>query len=158
MLLVVTAKVISVTNMNSFFALTVNMPVLLKGIGCFPNRTPVARTLRMVGFYQINQASTVLEETVQGAAKVLSEAAATTKSSVDAAKKASHTNSTTAPIRGPEPSCCCRSRFQSTTHGGEQIWRTYRKRVALRNELELTPVHGADGRCLMSTPFPTRGP
>lgn len=48
-----------------------------------------APTFRVARVDQIAQASTTLEETVQGAAKVLSEAAAITKSAVDAAKKAS---------------------------------------------------------------------
>lgn len=104
----------------------------------------------------MSQVRTILEETVQGAAKVLSEAAATTKSSVDAAKQASHRNSATAPTHVPEPTRCCLSRFLSTVHSDNPMGRTHRKREAFRNESLMQSIHSAGGYRL-SIPFPTPG-
>lgn len=60
-----------------------------QSLGCTEPSTPCAYS-SCDYVDQMKQASTVLEETVQGAAKVLSEAAETTKSATDAAKQVRH--------------------------------------------------------------------
>lgn len=84
--------------MNAFPALTLNVCVdsermrTFQAPGCLPNHTFLDAGSLSFRVDQMTQASTILDDTVQGAAKVLSEAAAATKSSVDAAKQVSHRN------------------------------------------------------------------